>query len=296
MEKTNRGRASDEVRAILDDAAEGRTRWTAAELRRLPNEPVQWLIEGLLAPGVTLFGAMQKEGKSVFAFQAACAIAKGEKFLGRETRRTKVLYISIDEQSTSVLKRQSFPFTEGDDEDSFNLIVGWPRFDQGGLKTLTEYLVNNHEYGLVIIDTLQKWWPTSVKRGYDHDTEVMDALTRTLAGLKRPVAVLLVHHTKKKVRDGNWEESFYGSNGIPAGARNLWHIAKTSPVVPDEGPYVFHAKGRTIRGEAFRLMRKLHYFEELSVAGEQEESHNFEWVLDDRSAGDKTSEGMLAGL
>jgi hypothetical protein len=116
----------------------------------------------------------------------------------------------------------------------------------------------------------------------------MEPLTKALAQVDHPVGLVVIHHAGKSARD--WEKAAYGSHGISGGATNILHLQKASDAAPDEGPYVFNAKGRTIRHEQLRLLRRLHYFPELrDPSNPDEESHAFEWILDDRQPSPDTS-------
>jgi KaiC/GvpD/RAD55 family RecA-like ATPase len=79
---------------------------SATKLVKEPEERVDWLVGGLLpAGGLSLVIAKPKVGKSTFARHVAHAVARGDPFLGRRTRRGGVLYISVEERRRDVRPR-----------------------------------------------------------------------------------------------------------------------------------------------------------------------------------------------
>jgi predicted ATP-dependent serine protease len=66
-------------------------------------EAVDFVVEGLLpAGGLSLIGAKPKVGKSTLVRVLAHAVASGTPFLGRQTTRGSVLYVSIEERRDDV--------------------------------------------------------------------------------------------------------------------------------------------------------------------------------------------------
>lgn len=70
---------------------------SAAQLLALPAPARQWTVDGLLLEGGTsLLVAKPKVGKSTFARALAVAVARGERFLGRDVLHGPVLYIAFE--------------------------------------------------------------------------------------------------------------------------------------------------------------------------------------------------------
>lgn len=67
------------------------------ELYAHPMEPICWLVEGLLAPGLYFLGGSPKVGKSRLALQLCLAVCRGESFLGFRTRKSEVLYLALED-------------------------------------------------------------------------------------------------------------------------------------------------------------------------------------------------------
>ncbi len=58
--------------------------------------PRVWYWDGGITPGFNLLTARKAMGKSYFLMQMADCIAAGAPFLGRNTRKAKVLYVNPD--------------------------------------------------------------------------------------------------------------------------------------------------------------------------------------------------------
>ena len=71
--------------------------YTLQELYAHPMEPISWLAEGLLAPGLYFLGGSPKVGKSWLALQLCLAVCRGEPFLGFRTRKSEVLYLALED-------------------------------------------------------------------------------------------------------------------------------------------------------------------------------------------------------
>lgn len=71
--------------------------YTMQELYQQPLEPVEYLVDGLLAPGMYILGGSPKVGKSWMALQLCLAVCGGSAFLGRATRKSEVLYLAPED-------------------------------------------------------------------------------------------------------------------------------------------------------------------------------------------------------
>ena len=71
--------------------------YTMQELFEQPLEPVEYLVDGLLAPGLYILGGSPKVGKSWMALQLCLAVCGGKAFLGRKTQRSEVLYLALED-------------------------------------------------------------------------------------------------------------------------------------------------------------------------------------------------------
>lgn len=71
--------------------------YTMQQLYAQPLEPVEYLVDGLLTPGLYILGGSPKVGKSWMALQLCLAVCGGKAFLGRKTQRSEVLYLALED-------------------------------------------------------------------------------------------------------------------------------------------------------------------------------------------------------
>lgn len=71
--------------------------YTMQELFEQPLEPVEYLVDGLLAPGLYILGGSPKVGKSWMALQLCLAVCNGKAFLGHKTTQAEVLYLALED-------------------------------------------------------------------------------------------------------------------------------------------------------------------------------------------------------
>lgn len=118
------------------------------------HERIEYRIGGLLpCGGSLLLGAQKKVGKSVLLLNAAVAVARGVRFLDRETTQTRVLYLSLDEpESITHARMRALGFRAEDAVDFFFD----PRAVPGDWEGWLRGLCVRGKYGLLIVDTLAK--------------------------------------------------------------------------------------------------------------------------------------------
>lgn len=163
------------------------------------DEQPEWLWEELLpVGGVALFCAKPKVGKSTLLRHLAVSVSRGDEFLGRATKASRVLYLAIEENHQVVgseIRRVGWTT-----EDQITLRFG--SAPQGVHREIIESLqsvIREGCYGLLIVDTIGRL--ARVKQGNDY-AEVTQAL-EPIVDLARQTgcAVILTHHLGKNDRD-----------------------------------------------------------------------------------------------
>ncbi len=78
-------------------------------LSQLMNSEVverEWIVDGLLTTGMTMFIGDQKTGKSILTLLMAIAVATGEKFLDEfPTKKGAVVYLSLEDGEALIKER-----------------------------------------------------------------------------------------------------------------------------------------------------------------------------------------------
>jgi AAA domain len=166
------------------------------------QEPDEYLIEQFIPyPGRVLLIGPPKEGKSFFGLQLALAVAKGEPFMGRHTKSSKVLYLQYDTPHKIWMKRAAklrrngmtfhpnFHMLDPKDPSYKRTIDVRKRVeDVIYLKEVVEKI----QPKLVIIDTLRKMF-SGDENSSDIGAEVFNILNEIFINQ----AVVYIHHTHK---------------------------------------------------------------------------------------------------
>ena len=182
---------------------------------------IDWIVEGLLKPGLSVLAGAPKIGKSWMVLQLCLAVAKGEPFLGMETRCCDVLYITL-EDSEMRLQDRLLRLTD-DMPERLNITLSCPGVGEELRRALTVYCVDHPFTRLIVIDTFQKIREQSSQMSYAGDYAEVSAVKRIADELN--IAILLVHHTRK-MSDSDVINEISGTNGIAGSADALMILKK----------------------------------------------------------------------
>ena len=166
---------------------------TSEEFLAGADEPVPWLVEGLVAKGAaTLLAAAPKAGKTTLVAAMLRAMLNGEPFLGLKTTAAKVLYLTEERRDTLRKRWQAVGL-----EPHPHLRVMRRQKNMAPLPKVMDFIVGEVEAGrvdLVVVDTIGAWW------GVLKENEagiVSVAVRELLRPAEAGAAVLLVHHRRK---------------------------------------------------------------------------------------------------
>ena len=190
----------------------------AVDLLEMEIPPLVWAVEGLVPAGTTILASEPKIGKSWLAYQMCVEVALGGKILGRPVSQGAVLYYALEDGSRRGQNRLRTALA-GRRLPRGLLEVRWgaPKIGKGLEQHLETWLDSHSTARLVIIDTLQKVRPVGSKgRGmYELDVEDMGRVQNIFRD--RPVALVVVHHTRKLKAD-DFLASVSGSYGVTGSA------------------------------------------------------------------------------
>jgi hypothetical protein len=175
---------------------------TAAQLQKMTFPPVNYVIPGVLAEGLSILAGRPKMGKSWLALficllVAGCGLSLG----GRVPLTGNVLYAALEDNQRRLQRRvdkllgafsKSWP-------ERFTLATRWRRLDKGGVDDFASWIGSVETPRLIVVDTLATVKPIRPTSGYTEDYSALEGLHR-LANEKQ-VAVLVLHHTRKQVAD-----------------------------------------------------------------------------------------------
>ena len=181
----------------------------------------EYLIEGLLRPGLTVLAGSPKIGKSWLTLQMCLQVAKGEPFWGLQTRYSEVLYLAL-EDSQQRLQRRMLTLT-GEPPAELHFALSCSPLDGELEKQISYFAVNRPLTRLVAIDTFQMVRSPVRQMSYANDYSEVSRLKSLADSLG--ICILLVHHTRK-MGDSDRFNEISGTNGISGSADTLMVLSK----------------------------------------------------------------------
>jgi hypothetical protein len=156
--------------------------------------PQEWLIPGLvMADDLTWIGGKKKLGKSLFALQAARAVASGGYLLGRKCTRGRVIYLCLEDGARRLQGRLIRQQAERGLDIQY--LMRFAPLDMGGLQDLRDLLAARRPR-LLIIDTLAAAKTGKVDENAAGDMGDLVNALRILAQDYHVGLLIVVHHGK----------------------------------------------------------------------------------------------------
>lgn len=170
------------------------------ELEAIEFKEPAWIVPGILPEGLCLLSARPKKGKTWWSLSVSVARSVGGYALGRPDLRLeqgKVLYLCLEDKLRRAQKRLKMIRGDSPFPEDLILAESWPRLDRGGLDALGDFLKENDDCKLVVVDSYAKIKPPRPKtvEPYDFDMNVGGAL-QALAQ-ERQICLLLIYHNRK---------------------------------------------------------------------------------------------------
>jgi hypothetical protein len=204
---------------------------TAAELQGKVFPPVDWIVEGYIAEGLTVLAGKPKIGKSWLALDIALGVAQSGLALGgRQCVRGAVLYAALEDTPRRLqdrLRRLLGPLSRDPWPRELTL---WShgemdRIDGAGIDQLRAWIAANPSARLIIIDTFAK-----VRAGQLGNETTYAADYREVGALKAiheetGVSVILVAHQRKMAADDAFD-TVSGTLGITGAADGTVILAR----------------------------------------------------------------------
>lgn len=204
--------------AVQAQATQRNDMISADELLDLEFEPLEFVVDGVIATGLTLLVAAPKIGKSWMALDLAYQVARGGKAFGViPVQPRPVLYFALEDGQRRLLARMR----KLDCRKTAGLYFITKTSDiDADLDDFMQVHAKNHP--LVIIDTLQKYRETKPASrndsAYERDYAIVGGLQRRV--LEAEGSLLILHHDRKS-GSGDFVESVSGTNGIAGSADTI---------------------------------------------------------------------------
>ncbi len=159
---------------------------------------INWLWDSFIPKGSkVLLTGFPKSGKSTFCRHLVTAIANGLPFAGFETTKTKILWIGLEEPTRDTIQRfEKLGASE-------NLLYLSRPFNDSkeDIQRLKKWVLEK-QIGLVVIDTLDKYWRVQDENSASQTVASLSGLIDLTQSTN--VTVILIHHIRKAPgRDGS---------------------------------------------------------------------------------------------
>jgi len=199
---------------------------TAVELEALELKAIDWVVEGLISPGLNIITGKSKIGKSFAVLDLGYQVEVGGSWLGRQCIKGSVLFYSLEDYKQRIKNRWKTMGIQPK-ESMYQFRDRRPKIPlltMGLEEEIEDWIQNTPDAKLVIIDVYQK-----VKKSiggklnaYENDNFNLQDL-QTLAA-KYNMAIVLIHHTKKGSESDVFDE-INGSAGIQSNMDSMIVLA-----------------------------------------------------------------------
>jgi AAA domain len=219
---------------------------SAADLRTRVIEPVTFIVERFLTPGLTLLVGRPKAGKSFLSLDFGIAVATGTNALGTlSVVPGTVHYMALEDSYTRLQRRLAF---FGTWPERLHLATEMRPLDRGGVEDIRRWLDEYADPKLLVIDTFGHVRPAGKRNENPYDADVKALSPLQKIGLEYDLCVLLIHHSRKAHSDDPLE-MVSGTTGITGTADTT--IILTRPRQEHEGK--LFVTGRDVEEQEWAL-------------------------------------------
>lgn len=194
---------------------------TGAELLSKPLQEIQFVVDSLIPKGLHILAGAPKVGKSWLALWLALAVSKGEEVWDNKTVQGTTLYLCFEDNEIRIQNRL-FEITD-DAPNSVYFCTEQARLDTDLEEKIRNFVKGHADTNLIIIDTLQT--VRSIRAESTYGNDYAELLTIKNLAYEFNVAILLIHHLKKKSESDKFHE-ISGSTGLQGVADAMYVLAE----------------------------------------------------------------------
>ena len=219
------------------------------------------ILEGLLKVGLYIFAGTSKIGKSLLTTSLANAVANGEPFLSKKTKKGLVLYFDNDNydfEAKSRIKAQQF-------QENDNVLYNFD--DSSSLYDIKEFIMGFsriNEVSLIIIDCLANLYEFSDVDNFSENYAMIKEFRDFI--VNKNLCCVLTHHTKKG--KAKLQDSVLGSKSLTSATTGTI-IIETENEFSTTGTLNFILRSRK---------------EKIPI---KKDDYNINWVFNDSDDGDE---------
>lgn len=192
---------------------------SAYDLQQKEFDERYYAVQGMIPEGETVIAAPPKTGKSWLMLDMCLKVAKGEKFLGFETKQSDTLYLALEDGDNFEQERLNIVLNGQEAPKNFHFVFSnvMP-MNEGFLLQLEELLKQFPEVKIVVIDTLQfiKYRQGKSESAYETDYRTGRDLKEFAE--KKGIAIVVVTHTTKMRYIDDDMANVSGTNGVTGAA------------------------------------------------------------------------------
>jgi hypothetical protein len=235
----------------LETANELGNSFNAIELMHAELPPLKWVVPGLLPVGLTLLAGRPKVGKSLMICHVAAELSVGGQILSRfNVEPQNVLYYALEDGPVRLQQRMGTALRGRQPSEILQIELRIENLKEKGIDQIKEYLIQNPDTSLVILDTLGS--ASGEKKGtndpYGADYLLVQRMQQL--ALAHNLAFVIIHHLRKPLKgvDGDVMDEIAGTTGLTAAADTLMALVNSS-----DGTLRLHARGRDLEEMVFDI-------------------------------------------
>lgn len=217
---------------------------SAKDLQQKQFPETYYAVEGMIPEGETVIAAPPKTGKSWLMLDMCLKVAKGEKFLDFETRKSDTLYLALEDGDKFEQERLNIVCPE-DAPDNFHFVFdNILHLNEGFTLQLDSILAKLPNTKLVVIDTLNfiQYHPAKGESAYNCDYRTGRDLKAYAE--KHGIAIVVVTHTTKMLHAEDEMMNVSGTNGVTGAADAVVVLSKEKRTDLDAKMFI---TGRKVR-------------------------------------------------
>lgn len=205
----------------------------------------KFIINSLLASGLSIIAGSPKVGKSWLVLDWCVRIAKGKDVWNLHTDSGTTLYLSLEDDESRLQDR----LTAITDEVPSNVhfVTDCSKLDERLEEQIQTFVDEHMDTVLIIIDTFQLIRSAKNDSSYSNDYLEVQKLKKLADELK--IAILLVHHLRKQ-GDSDPINEISGTNGIAGCADALFVLKKA---IARRATQLYFAREEILRTEKLSL-------------------------------------------
>lgn len=199
---------------------------SSKDLQQKQFPETYYAVEGMIPEGETVIAAPPKTGKSWLMLDMCLKVAKGEKFLAFETRKSDTLYLALEDGDKFEQERLNIVCPEDAPDNFYFVFDNILHLNEGFTLQLDALLEKLPNTKLVVIDTLNfiQYHPAKGESAYNCDYRTGRDLKAYAE--KHGIAVVVVTHTTKMIHAEDEMMNVSGTNGVTGAADAVVVLSK----------------------------------------------------------------------